>query len=110
MIKAIIKRPDEKIGHVSYIGDTLKSLQKWVEGYIEVVTISADPPVVMIVNEEGKIRGLEKNFMMGLTPGFQDIIVGTVIVLGVDGEEFADIPISRQQWKTILKGWGNDVD
>ena len=33
-IKVIIKRPDEKYGHVTQIKNTLKSLQNSVNGYI----------------------------------------------------------------------------
>lgn len=34
-IRVIIKRPDEKIGHVCNISHTLENLQKTVEGYIK---------------------------------------------------------------------------
>ena len=36
-IRAIIKRPDEKYGHVTNISPTLENLQKTVGGYIEPV-------------------------------------------------------------------------
>ena len=38
-IKVIIKRPDEKYGHVTYISDSLENLQKTVGGPIEIVSI-----------------------------------------------------------------------
>lgn len=99
-IKVIVKRPDEEYGHATNISDTLKNLQKTVEGYIEVIPIGAD--TVIICNEEGKIRNLEPNFR---TEG--DVIAGTVIIAGVDGEEFCDVPISFGFWKDILRSWGN---
>ena len=37
-IKVIIKRPDEKAGHVTNISASLKNLQKTVEGNIETVS------------------------------------------------------------------------
>ena len=55
-IKVIIKRPDEKAGHVTNISASLKNLQKTVEGNIETVTVVPDPKVIMICNEEGKIQ------------------------------------------------------
>lgn len=104
-IKAIIKRPDEPIGHVSYISDTLENLQRTVGGRIEVVPITPDG-LVMICNEEGKLQGLEKNFVM--LRGLQvDIIVGDVIICGTHGEEFTDVPIDRKMWATLLEKWGN---
>jgi len=47
-IKVIIKRPDEKYGHVTNITNTLENLQKTVEGYIETLTM---PGYVLILNE-----------------------------------------------------------
>ena len=107
--KVLIKRPDEKVGHMTWIAGHLENLQTHVEGHIEVVTICTDPRVVVIMNEEGKLKNLEKNFWMGSTPGFRDMIRGTVVVCGVDGEEFANIPIDRPTWKALLKSWGNEV-
>ena len=99
-IKAIVKRPDERYGHVTNISDTLKNLQKTVGGWIETVTITQG--VVMIVNEEGKLLDLPFNIFIN-----QDPIVGTLIVVGADGDEFCDCPISMKAWKECLRVWGN---
>lgn len=102
-LKAIIKRPDEPIGHMTYISDSLKNLQGIVEGHLEVVTI--DPAgLIMLCNDEGKLRGLAPNFRMDF-----DTIAGTVIILGVDGENFGDVPIDIRTWKTLLNTWGNEI-
>lgn len=101
-IRAIIKRPDEKYGHVTNISCTLKNLQKTVEGPIETVPLVGGN--VLIVNEEGKLRGLERNFIMGLPP-FHDIIVGTAILVGTDGEEFSDCTLDFDTWKFMLDRW-----
>jgi len=85
-IRAIIKRPDEK-GHVSFIGDSLENLQRTVDGYIEAVTIMSD--VVVICNEEGRLNGLDPNCRIA---GYD--FVGTIALLGVAGDEFADLPES----------------
>lgn len=103
-IKCIIKRPDEQYGHVTNISCSLENLQKTVEGYIEAITLRDD--LVIICNEEGKIKGLEPNFRIGSRLLF-DTICGTVIVIGTNEDEFADIPISFADWKRILKEWGN---
>ena len=105
-IKCIVKRPDEKIGHMTYISNTLENLQKTVGGYIEVVRIGGG--CLLIVNEEGKQDGLERNFQIGHEPVL-DIIVGTCIICGENGDEFADIPISRKVWASILQQWGNEI-
>ena len=104
-LRAIIKRPDERFGHVTNISDTLENLQKTVEGPIE--TVKLIDGAVLICNEEGKLRGLEKNFFMGRPP-FGDVILGTVIVVGTKGDEFADCPIEFKTWKWLLEIWGNE--
>lgn len=104
-LRAIIKRPDERFGHVTNISDTLENLQKTVEGPIE--TVKLIDGAVLICNEEGKLRGLEKNFFMGRPP-FGDVILGTVIVVGTQGDEFADCPIEFKTWKWLLEIWGNE--
>jgi len=104
-IKCIVKRPDEKAGHMTWISDTLENLQLHVGGYIECVTLTSD--AVMIVNEEGKIRDLPRNFRFGAT--FPDIIHGMVIICGRDGDGFADIPFDMAVWKHLLKMWGNEI-
>ena len=87
-IKVIIKRPDEEFGHVTNISPSLKNLQKTVEGYIEQVGIGGS--TVLICNEEGKIRNLERNFIIGFKGFVTDIICGTAIIAGVDGEGLLD--------------------
>lgn len=103
-MRAIIKRPDEPYGHVTNISTTLENLQKTVEGPIEVVRLVDGN--VLIVNEEGKLRQLQRNFIMGKIP-FHDVIVGTVIVLGARGEEFSDCTMDFKTWKWLLELWGN---
>lgn len=103
-IRCIIKRPDEKYGHVTNISTSLKNLQKIVGGPIE--TIACGGSSVIICNEEGKIRGLEPNFRIG-NGWLADVIVGEAIVIGTDGEDFCDLPISFDVWKKLLKGWEN---
>ena len=101
-IRVIVKRPDEKYGHVTNISCTLKNLQKTVEGPIETVPVYSG--AVCICNEEGKLQGLDRNFRMGKIP-FCDVIVGTAIIVGVDGEDFCDCPIDFQTWKKLIDEW-----
>lgn len=102
-IKAIIKRPDEEFGHIANISCTLENLQKIVGGKIETVYMGG---LILIVNEEGKLLGLEPNFRM-VNGVFSDIIVGTAVVVGNGVEDFCDVPITLHTWKIKLKEWGN---
>lgn len=103
-IKVIIKHPNEEIGHVSYIRNTLEAFQATVDGYIETIPCGN---AVIICNEEGKIRNLPANFVY--TNITEDLIRGTVVVCGEDGEEFADVPFGIGTWANYLWKWGNDV-
>ena len=103
-IRAIIKRPDEKFGHVTNISNTLKNLQRIVDGPIEVVPFAGN--MVIICNEEGKLRGLDKNFIIKHTYS-ADVIVGEIAIVGVDGEDFCDCPLDFSIWKRLLIQWGN---
>lgn len=93
-IKVIIKRPDEKYGHVTAISNTLENLQKTVGGYIETLTM---PGYVLILNEEGRLDESPFNCHVA---GFN--LFGTIIVAGTQGDEFADVRIGFDQWKEII--------
>ena len=103
-IRAIVKRPDEKYGHVTNISNTLKNLQNIVGGPIEVVRIT--DRAVCICNEEGKIRGLARNFYCGIFP-YGDLIVGECAIVGVEDDEFADLDMDFSMWKYLIDKWGN---
>lgn len=93
-IKVIIKRPDERFGHVTNISNTLENLQQTVEGYIETLTM---PGYVLILNEEGRLDGSPFNCNVA---GFN--LFDTIIVAGRNGSEFADVGISFKEWKEII--------
>lgn len=102
-IRAIIKRPDEEYGHVTYISNTLENLQKTVGGYIETVGLTESD--VIIVNEEGKLQGLERNLRMYGDTVYSDTLVGTIIVIGTEGDEFADVKMDFGMWKNLVDKW-----
>lgn len=83
-ILVLVKEPNEN-GRILEIQNDLKSFQKFVDGHIEKVPFSSE--AIMIFNEEGKLRGMPFNFHCW------DDIVGPVIICGVAGEEFSDVPI-----------------
>lgn len=84
-IKCYCLRPDRETGYISYISDSLKNLQTFVGGYIEVWGPFNNWKV--ICNEEGRLRGMEYCCtVMG------EEFFGPVLIVGVNGEEFDDIP------------------
>ena len=83
-MRVIIKEPGQ-LPRWRYIDNTLKALQEAVGGYIETVTVMED--VVMIVDEEGVLKGKKLNVIRGYP------FAGTVVFAGVNGEDFDDCPI-----------------
>ena len=108
-IKVIVKRPDERAGHVTYMSNTLRAFQKAVGGNIETVSICKG--VTMVVNEEGKILDLDANFAFGSFGFWRDLIQGTAVIVGVNGDEFTDLPegFDMAFWKELLRKWDNAV-
>lgn len=83
-ILVVIKEPGQAPRLEPLFENTLEAFQEAVDGYIEAVTIAED--MVIICNEEGRLRGLPFNVnVCGV--GF----VGTVIAVGVKGDEFASL-------------------
>lgn len=83
-ILVVIKEPGQAPRVEPLFDNTLEAFQKAVGGYIETVTIAEE--LVIICNEEGRLRGLPFNVnVCGI--GF----VGTVVAVGVKGDEFASL-------------------
>lgn len=70
------------------IPNTLEALQKEVGGYIETLTLA--PGVVMIVDEEGRLKDKPFNRKASDLSGVG--IVGDALIVGAEGEEFTDVP------------------
>ena len=73
----VLKIEPHKEPQMIHIKNSLESLQKEVDGYLEIVVLS--PTAMMIFNEEGKIIGLEGNRRFN-----NDVIVGNIIIAGID--------------------------
>lgn len=94
VISALIKRPGEPPRHVN-ISNSLEALQKNVEGYIETVTLASD--LVIICNEEGRLRNLPYNCTIDGVD-----FVGPILMVGKDGDEFADLPVKWDAMKKLF--------
>ena len=93
-ISVIVKHPGQR-AYKTNISNTLENLQKTVGGYIETVTVAKD--ACFICDEEGKLKGKEYNFSFG---GID--FVGTVILCGVNGDEFASFSLDFEDAKKLF--------
>ena len=79
-----------------WVSNTLENLQRNVGGLIETYTFATD--MCVICNEEGRLLGLPYNCSIAGVD-----FVGDILLVGVKGEEFADLPISFQKAKEMFK-------
>lgn len=83
-MKVIWKKPGRP-PETAEVENTLAALQEAVGGRIETVRLAEDACIVC--NEEGWLQRLPYNCRVGGMP-----LAGDVLLVGVCGEEFCDIP------------------
>lgn len=83
-IRVLIKEPG-KDPELKNIENSLESLQEAVGGYIETVTLTTD--LAIVCNEEGRLLGLPYCCKICSVD-----FVGTIVMVGVKGTEFSDLP------------------
>ena len=100
-IKALLVPIGEKPKEIT-IKNELRALQEVVKGYIEYYPLTQK--ISLIVNEEGKINGMEGNRLVG-----KEIICGDFLVVGDNGmgETIsltpAQIKLCKEHFKTPLE-------
>ena len=93
-INVLIKKPGLP-PHFATVRNELPYLQAAVGGYIECLKLFED--VVIICNEEGRLMHLPHNCKLC------DVdFVGTILICGVDGEEFTDFPLTLDATRMCL--------
>ena len=110
-IRVYYKRPGKNLVDVK-LPNELEWLQGAVEGYVEAVTLNIGedgmPNLVMLCNEEGHLKDMEHNFYM-VSMNIDDMfdeIVGPVLFVGADGEEFTDCPMNRKELESFMRTMG----
>lgn len=95
MINVLVKKPGKEPEAIE-IENELEPFQKAVGGFIEVIRpFPEEYHLLLICNEEGKWLNLRPNIVIGT-----EIIVGTVLIVRENGEEFASL--TEQDMKTAL--------
>lgn len=87
---------------VTSIVNELKDVQEIVGGYMEFMAVT--PEILLIINEEGKLKDLPTNFIIAEKEGAvvvpKEVIVGNVFFVSMAGEELASL--DKVQIKTVL--------
>jgi hypothetical protein len=89
-IRVAVFRPGADVTYET-LPNELEDMQKLVDGYIE--TLALSNTLTAICNEDGKIRRLPSNRLVGGPGGTRtfDILVGTFFVARMHEEDFASI-------------------
>jgi len=95
-MKILMRAPGGRFEEV-VIENSLEKLQNLVGGYIEIVRLAED--AALIVNEEGAFKGLNPNFRIG-----GQLLLGNVLLVGVDGDELTDSPVSAKSAEMYIVG------
>lgn len=111
----VIKINPEKPPIPDDIDNTLEALQEAVGGYIE--TVHINDRLVLVCNEEGKLKNLPKNreLVWKLGEGehriisARDTLRGPAIICGVKDDEFRSL-IAREQWYLVQMFQNEEVD
>ncbi len=97
-IRVIYKKPGERC-EIREIGTSLKDYQECVHGDIESIPFPGRSDVDIILNDIGKLIGMEKNVVV---PEYGDILVGPIVVIGVDEKNC--------MWKSIPDEQINELE
>ncbi|MBQ9599858.1 MAG: DUF3846 domain-containing protein [Clostridia bacterium] len=97
------------------IDNTLEALQDAVGGYIETVHIT--DKLVIVCNEEGKLKNLPANRELVWKLGgkdkqivtTRDIICGDFIICGIKDGDFRSLT-AREQWYLVQYFQGEEID
>lgn len=85
IITAVIYRPGQR-GEIIKIEPTLDKLQELVGGYIQVVRIGPasreENPLMVIVNEDGKLQGLQRNRPLAFNDYSVEYLAGPIVITG----------------------------
>ena len=91
---------------------SLEYLQEKVGGYIEIPYISkklCEKGIDAIINEEGKLKGLEPTIAIVVEEEVVDVVVGTVVFCGHD-DEGNSIGLNDLQVKFMEKAFEEDIN
>lgn len=104
-LDCVVKEPYQPARHEPWLKNDLATLQSVVGGYLEVIHI--DQHLAALCNDEARLWCMPPNVRIG-----RHEICGTVIFVGIDGGEIANLrPIDRKSLMILYSEGGNaDTD
>ena len=87
-IRVVVKKA-RKPAEIKWIENELETYNEIVGGWIE--TFGLTDEILIVLNEEGKIKGLEPNVAIPCHGGMTEYIVGDIVFVSVDGQDFGGL-------------------
>lgn len=97
----VVMRDPRKPYIAGPVENELEAFQHLVGGYIETLKICKD--VLLVIDEEGKLKGDEINFAIGRGMA-RDLIAGTAVFTGIDEGEFVSCPYRAHEIAELIGG------
>lgn len=99
----VIKLCADGVCSIKNIENTLEALQHEVGGYIETITLASD--LVLICDEEGRLKGKKVNEPASI---FKQDMVGDVLIVSTDEDDFESVSERLIEWtrkRLLLLGY-----
>lgn len=97
MIRVLVAEPGSP-PQIKEISGKLREYQDLVGGYIQTLHMPDIDGVMLICDEEGKLKDLEPNFELYNNQGrVVDVVVGTVVFVGDDEDDFSSLTDDQVQ-------------
>ena len=94
---------------VKEIDGSLEGMQEVVGGNMELYCPFEDGTVGIIVNEEGKILGLQENRMVSDNGKIVDVLCGTAFIVNLDSDDGEFVSLTDEQIKWLMPRIGGLV-
>lgn len=96
-MKAIRIIPGQRAEDIE-VENTVEALQEVVGGYLDRKYLPVTN-AMLLCDEDGRMKELDYNFrLMG------DDYVGTAVIVGIDGENWCDVPITAERFEKYWLG------
>lgn len=97
-IKVIVKAPGKE-PELKEIGTSLEDYQAEVSGYIESIPFPGEETIDIILNEMGKLNGMDENIIV---PEYGDILMGPLVFIGVNADAYQWCSLTDKEINIVL--------
>lgn len=87
---------------------SLKALQQYVGGYIEIISLTDDEDIDIVINEEGKLNGSVLNKFVMHDGQIVDALMGDIVIVGADNKTGETISVPSDKIDRFIELFSKD--